>query len=454
MLPLNLVEDSKSSISQSPTTLISHAPSFMKYIIKIFPRKGKSRADIGKCPLYLRITCNGVRIEVSLNKWIEPAKWNPKTQRLKGNSPEAKAINDFVKSVEVKLHNIHTSLLNKGEVITAETLKAHLLGQTGKQKTVLEAFDYHIKHNEKNYSLATLKKYGYCRNHLKHYICKTYKTTDVFLSKVELPFIKEFQLFLSEESQFADETGKMVKKIANDHNSTLKYIKMFKTVISNAVAYRWIDTNPFALYKEKYRSVEQEYLDETELKKIIEKNISIERLALVRDLFVFCCFTGLAYADLKKLSQEHVVIGIDGHKWINIRRTKTDNTCKIPLLQVAEGIFKKYASHPMVNSTGMLLPVCSNQKLNAYLKEIADLAGISKNLTCHVARRTFVTVAIDNGVPAETIIKIIGHSTYKHLHLYAKTGDKKLSEDMNVLRIKFREGSFGNCDSFPLKKSI
>lgn len=175
----------------------------MMYSHRIFPRKGKMKADIGMCPLYLRIIC-GERIEVSLNKRVNPQKWNSKSQRLVGNTPEAKAINDFIKSVEVRLHNIHTSLLNKGEFINAEILKANLLGKTGKHKTVLEAFDYHIRHNEKNYSTATLKKYGYCRDHLKNYIWKCYQTSDVFLSKVDLPFIKEFQLYLSELARFIE----------------------------------------------------------------------------------------------------------------------------------------------------------------------------------------------------------------------------------------------------------
>ncbi len=433
-------------------TTLSQA-SDMKYQLLFFPRKGKMKVGTRTCPLYLRISSTG-RIEVSLNKWINPDKWNPKSQRLVGNTPEAKAINEFIKEVEVKLHNIHTSLLKKGDLINAEVLKAHLLGKTGKQKTVQEAFDYHLKYNEKNYSVATSKKYGYCKDHLKNYIWKSYNTTDIFLLMVDLPFIKEFQLYLSEQCQFVNETGKMVRKAANDHNSTLKYLKMFKTVISNAVAYKWIDADPFALFKEKFKAVEQEYLDESELREIIEKEISTDRLKLVRDLFVFSCFTGLAYADLKKLSKEHIVIGIDGKRWINIKRTKTDTVCKIPLLGDAENILKRYSSHPDCVNTGKLLPVCSNQKLNAYLKEIADLSGITKNLTCHVARRTFTTVAIDNGVPAETIIKIIGHSGFKHLHLYAKTGDKKLAEDMNILRTKFGERSFNSYGSHPLQKSV
>lgn len=445
-----LTENRNSPSPRKTVTNPSQGSHIMSYILKFFPRKGKQKAGMRTCPLYLRISCNGVRVEVSLNKWIEPGKWNPKAQRLVGNSPEAKAINEFVKSVEVKLHNIHTSLLNKGDVISAEVLKAHLLGQTGKQKTVLEAFDYHIRHNGKAYSIATLKKYGYCRTHLKNFIWKSFSTTDVFLQRVELPFVREFHSYLNEECQFNDENGKLVHKVANDHNSTLKYVKMFKTVISNAVAYKWLESNPFALYREKYEAVEQESLDETELTKILETDIPIERLSLVRDLFVFSCFTGLAYADLKKLSMEHIVIGIDGHKWINIKRTKTNTVCKIPLLPAAETILRKFVSNPICINTGKLLPVCSNQKLNKYLKEIADLSGINKNLTCHVARRTFTTVAVENGVPADTIIRIIGHSTYKHLHLYAKTGERKLAEDMKILRTKkFGDCSYENCEAVP-----
>lgn len=420
--------------------------------ILFFIRREKTDKIRNLSPLYLRITC-GKRTEISLNKKVNPNKWNSQKQCVSGNSPEAKAINDFLKSVEVRLYNIHTTLLTKEELINADILKAYFLGKTERQKTVLEAFDYHLKHNEKNYSSSTGDKYGYCKSHLKNYIWKTFGTTDILLSKIDLPFIKEFQLYLSEESQFADESGQIIKKAANDHNSTLKYLKMFKTVITNAVAYGWIDANPFALFKEKFKAVEQVYLDEGELNKIIELNTSLDRLKLVKDLFIFSCFTGLAYADLKKLSKEHIVFGIDGNKWIKICRTKTNTICKIPLLPMAESILKEYTSHPVCINTGRLLPVGSNQKLNAYLKEIADLAGIPKNLTVHVARRTFATIAIDNNVPAETVVKIIGHSTFKHLHLYAKTGERKLAEDIKVLRRKFGESAFNSCDAYPLQKS-
>lgn len=421
-----------------PITEWNSSPkNLMKYDTLFFPRKGKKKIIAGTCPLYLRITAGNRRVEVSLNKWINPSKWNPQSQELIGNSPEAKAINSFIKSFEVKLHNIHSELINKGELITASLLKAHLLGKAQEQKTLLGVFDYHLKIKDKNYSTATVKKYGYCKDHLKNFVWIKYNSTDISLSKVDLVFIREFQLYLSEKRQFLDANKKLVVKAANEHNSTLKYVKMFKTVINSAVAYKWIDSDPFALFNEKFKAVEQESLDEIELNKIIEKELSIERLEVVRDLFVFSCFTGLAYADLKKLSKFDIVNGIDNNKWINIRRTKTNSFCKIPLLKVAEDIIKKYSSYPLCVDSEILLPVCSNQKLNGYLKEIADLTGIKKNLTCHVARRTFATIAGNNGVSAETIIKVIGHSSFKYLHLYAKTGERKVAEDMNMMRIKF-----------------
>jgi site-specific recombinase XerD len=410
----------------------------MHYKTLFFPRKEKTNRDTHRCPLFLRITTGNIRTELSLNKWIDPEKWDSNGQRLVGNSPEARAINDYIKSVEVKLHNIHTSLFNNNEVITAPLLKVHILGQTEQQKTVLEAFDYHLRHNEKGYSVATTKKYGYCRAHLKNFIWKTCHTTDVFLSKVDLPFIKEFQLYLSEKSEFKSEAGTLIRKVANEHNSTLKYVKMFRTIINGAVANRWLDSDPFASFKVKFKTVDQEFLNEDELNQIRNKEILIDRLRLVRDLFVFSCFTGLAYSDLEKLSREHIVFGIDEKKWINIKRTKTNTFCKIPLLPIAEEILAKYESHPICMNSGKLLPVCSNQKLNAYLKEIGDLSGISKRLTCHAARRTFATIASDSGVPAEAIIKIIGHSGFKYLHLYAKTGDRKLASDVEILRSRFK----------------
>lgn len=332
-------------------------------------------------------------------------------------------------------------MLNKGDVVTADSPKAVYLERSDDKKTVLHLFDYQIEQIKrglgKTYSTSTLKKYQYCRNHLKNCLWKNFNATDLFLAKIDYYFIKQFQHYLNDACEFKNGGGEIVIKAANDHNSTLKYLKMFKTVIGVGLAFNWLSNDPFAAFKEKFVEVEQVYLTAQELKQLLAKDLTVERLAIIRDLFAFTCFTGLAYADLNKLSNDHLVTGIDGRKWIHITRTKSETPCRIPLMPIALEILGKYADHPICRMSGKLLPVSSNQKLNAYLKEITDLCDIRKHLTCHVGRRTFASIALNAGVPAETIVKIIGHRNFKHLHLYAKSNDEKIASDLDVLANQF-----------------
>jgi site-specific recombinase XerD len=183
----------------------------------------------------------------------------------------------------------------------------------------------------------------------------------------------------------------------------------------------------------------------------VDKRLLIGRLEQVKDIFLFSCFTGLAYSDVKKLSKNDVVIGIDGHKWIKIKRSKTDTRSSIPILPTASDILEKYEQHPEVLDQGKLLPVLSNQKMNAYLKEIADVCAISKNLTFHLARHTFATtVTLSNGVPIESVSKMLGHKSLRTTQHYAKILDRKVSEDMEILRLKMKK--FDINDSKPRKK--
>jgi site-specific recombinase XerD len=211
-----------------------------------------------------------------------------------------------------------------------------------------------------------------------------------------------------------------------------------KTVISSAITYNWIETDPFIGLKLKFKSINQEYLTETELQILRQRKFEIERLSHIKDIFLFGCFTGLAYSDILKAKRSNIIKGIDNTNWLSIARTKTNTQCKIPLLPDAERLIEKYQSHPICQKTGALLPVCSNQKMNAYLKEIGVLCGLRKNLTTHVARRTFATIASENNVPPETIVKIIGHSSFKHLHLYLKTSDQKIADDLKEFRAKYK----------------
>lgn len=404
-----------------------------------FIRKEKTDKAKNLSPIYLRITC-GKRVELSLGKFVAPEKWNAEKQMVTGSSPEARAINAYLKSVEVRLHEVHRALFERGDIITAEVLKARLQGKGEHQKTLFQAVDYYLGQMKiklgKGYSQTTINKYEYLRRHLDRFILQSTCATDIYLSKVDLFLIKGFQAYLMTDRTVRTDTGRVEAHKGCEHNAALKYMKMLRTIINAALAFGWIESDPFLGFKEKFEDVEQEYLNEEELRQLMSKEIANQRLSVIRDVFVFCCFTGLAYSDVEKLSPEHIVVGIDSLKWIEINRTKTNTLCRIPLLPVAESILLKYGQHPVCLNTGRLLPVCSNQKFNAYLKEIGDICGLSQNLTCHVARRTFSTVAGDLGVPAETIVKIIGHKGFKHLHLYNKTGLKKISSDVDVLRNK------------------
>lgn len=200
----------------------------------------------------------------------------------------------------------------------------------------------------------------------------------------------------------------------------------------------WLDKNPFANYKAKVKEVERVYLTEAEIQSIIEKDFKTERLSLVRDIFLFSCFTGLAYIDVKNLTKSHISHGIDGEQWIFTHRQKTESASKIPILPITQMIIDKYDNHPQSNNEDKLLPILSNQKMNAYLKEIAAICNINKELTFHIARHTFATtVTLTNGVPIESVSKMLGHKNLRTTQHYAKVLDRKVSEDMKILKDKF-----------------
>ena len=223
------------------------------------------------------------------------------------------------------------------------------------------------------------------------------------------------------------------------HNSAIKYITNFKKIIRIAHANDWIDKDPFLHWKGKLKIVEREFLTEEEIQKIIELELKMERLDQVRDIFIFCCFTGLAYADVKKLNRGDISVGADGEEWVKTKRSKTDTRSNIPILPIAKVIIEKYKDNELLKEKDLVLPVLSNQKMNAYIKEIATLAGITKNLTFHLARHTFATtVTLTNGVPIESVSKMLGHTNLKTTQHYAKILDMKVSKDMAILRSKFK----------------
>ena len=277
------------------------------------------------------------------------------------------------------------------------------------------------------FALGTWKRYHTTKKHVQEFLKTEYRKDDVPVRDVNLRFIKGFEYFLK------------ITKACN-HNSALKYVNNFKKIIRMAVANDWISKDPFYNYKVQFKVVEREFLSKEELQDLKEKEINGNRLNVVRDMFVFCCYTGLSYVDVEKLNSDNIVRHIDGSLWIQAERTKTKSKLDIPLLPTAETILDKYKKHPKVVNGNSVLPVLSNQKSNAYLKEIANLCGIKKNLTTHLARHTFATtVTLSNGVPIETVGKMLGHKNLRTTQHYAKIISKKVEYDMGVLKEKLAD---------------
>lgn len=277
----------------------------------------------------------------------------------------------------------------------------------------------------KEFASGTLERYVTSLKHTKDFLKWKYKTDDIDIAKIDHAFITDYEFWL-----------RSVKNCAN--NTAVKYVKNFHKVIDIYLANGWLDKNPFINYKSKVKEVERVFLTEDEVQAILNKEFKTDRLNLVKDIFVFSCFTGLAYVDVKNLTKSHISIGIDGEKWIFTHRKKTEVASKIPVLPVAQIIIDKYKSHPECINKDKLLPILTNQKMNAYLKEIADICEIDKDLTFHIARHTFATtITLTNGVPIESVSKMLGHKNLKTTQHYAKVLDRKVSEDMEILKAKF-----------------
>jgi site-specific recombinase XerD len=400
-----------------------------KVSILFYAKKAKASVN-GLLPIYTRITVNGKRIELSTNRFVETSKWSVEAGKMKGSSEEARSINSHLTLLKSQIIDAQMELIHKKIPVTTESLKSKILGVDEKARMLVPIFqDHNNKIKElvgKEYASGTLERYTTSLKHTIEFLEWKYSVSDIEISKINHAFITDYEFYL-----------RSVRNCAN--NTAVKYIKNFNKIIKICLANDWLEKNPFANYKSKVREVERTYLSEEEIQSIIEKDFKTERLSLVRDIFLFSCFTGLAYIDVKNLTKSHISIGIDGEKWIFTHRQKTESASKIPVLPVTQIIIDKYENHPQCNNENKLLPILSNQKMNAYLKEIAGVCEIEKELTFHIARHTFATtITLTNGVPIESVSKMLGHKNLRTTQHYAKVLDKKVSEDMKILRNKFK----------------
>lgn len=398
-----------------------------KITLHFYAKSTKMNAD-GKLPIYVRLTVNGQRLEFSSKKFIEKSKWSPEMTKMKGQSEEARSVNSYLEMIRSKVFGAELELLHKNEDLTIENFQAILLDKNKANRMLVSIFQDHNNKMKKllgkQYAPGTLQRFEVTLNHLKNFLNWKYKVTDIRIDKIDFAFITDFEFYL-----------RSIKNCAN--NTAVKYVRNFRKIINICLNNDWIEKNPFSKYEGKVYEVDKEFLTEEEINKIYNKTITNTRLDQVRDIFIFCCFTGLAYIDVQQLRKDHLGIGIDGNKWIFKNRQKTDTRSKIPLLPVAEELIEKYATHPKCNNEDRLLPVLSNQKMNSYLKEIGDICGIQKEITFHMARHTFATsVTLSNGVPIESVSKMLGHKSLRTTQHYAKIVDKKVSDDMAILKQK------------------
>ncbi len=385
--------------------------------------------NLGVCPIYTRVTVNTKRFEFSTNKSINPDKWSSEGSKVKGTSEEARTINSHLDYLKNQILQAEKKLIKKDISVSSENLKNELFGLSETKRMLVPIFqDHNNKIKElvgKEYAPGTLERYTTSLKHTIEFMQWKYNISDIDITKIDHAFITDYEFWL-----------RSVRNCAN--NTAVKYLKNFNKIIKLCLANDWLDKNPFANYKSKVKEVERVYLTEDEIQSIIEKDFKTERLSLVRDIFLFSCFTGLAYIDVKNLTKSHISYGIDGEKWIFTHRQKTESASKIPILPVTQMIIDKYDNHPLCHNENKLLPILSNQKMNAYLKEIAAVCEIEKELTFHIARHTFATtVTLTNGVPIESVSKMLGHKNLRTTQHYAKVLDRKVSEDMKILKDKF-----------------
>lgn len=382
----------------------------------------------GEASVCMRITVNGTRVENNIRKSIDPALWSQAKETARGKSRRACDLNTYIEEARIKLYQIFCELEQQNRPITAHLLQELFFGQE-KPEEVRTLLGTMQEHNDQcralvgtDYALITVRRYESCRRYLAELIRQRYGKEDLPLAEVNGELVRAFAFYLK-------------TKKGCQQNTVIRYMKCLKKITNLARANDWMAKDPFLGIRFHEKEVVREFLTMDELQTIYRKEFPLERLTLVRDAFIFAAFTGLAFIDVQQLAPEHIVRDNNGNLWIRKPRQKTKNMCNIPLLDIPQEILRKYANHSTCRKKGVLLPVPCNQKMNSYLKEIADICMIRKNLTTHCARHSYATsVCLANGVSLENVAKMLGHSNIKMTQHYARVLDSSILRDMNQVQ--------------------
>lgn len=394
------------------------------YFSVLFYIKKAKLLKNGEAPICLRITVNGKRAEIQIKRSVEIDKWNARRECAIGKDRKYLELNHYLETVRTRVLRIHRELEQDDKPITAEILKKLFYGEKQTPKMLLEVFKEHnAKYREligKDVVKATVLRYERTVRYLEEFLKKEYRLNDIPLCNINREFISNFEFFIKTEKSCAQ-------------NTTVKYLKNLKKIITLALTNKWMTDNPFFGVRFKQTQSNREFLSEEELHIIMEKEFNIPRLEIVRDIFVFCCLSGLAFTDIKHLRPGHITKDPNGEDWIRKPREKTNNMCHIPLLDIPALIAEKYKNNPICVQKNMVLPVPCNQRMNSYLKEIADMCGITKKLTTHCRRHSCAVLLLTLGADIYTVSKILGHRSVRATQVYAKIVDKKKDDAITLV---------------------
>ena len=395
----------------------------------LFFIKRKKLLKNGDAPVYMRVTVDGRFLEASLKRGVNPKTWNEKRQRSTGRDRLSLELNDYLDDTLAKILKIHQRFADEKKIINPKTILDEWAGRIEKPKMLCEEFrtdneKYRQRLEIGDVVLNTVLRNERAERYLGEFIRKKYKAEDIPFSAIDNAFVRDFHLFLRVDKK-------------QEQNTANKYCKILKRIVTLALDNKWMEVNPFQGVRFQAKATNRQFLTEKELATIMNKTFTLDRLNVVRDIFVFCALTGLSFSDVEGLKPEHVSVDDDGNYWIHKARQKTKNVCSIPYLESARAIAEKYKGHPLCEKRGVLLPVISNQRMNSYLGEIAGICGINKPLTMHIARHSFACLALANGVSMEIIARMLGHSDIRTTKIYAKVIDKSIAEQMSGLSAKF-----------------
>ena len=390
------------------------------------PKNHVSRA----IPIYLRITVDGVPKELSVKRSCDPSRWNSAAGRASGTKEDARSLNAYLDTYQNKVYDVKRQLVESQKLISADAIKEILLGNNERDRMLIKIFDDYNNDVKSligvDYSESTYEKYERTQRLVQQFIKTKYRADDIHIKRLDFAFVTQLELWFKTHRKCS-------------HNTTMKYISILNMIVLFCVDNRWLEYDPFARFEMKQEEKDPAFLMMDEVDAIANKDFTIERIRRVRDVYIFCCYTGLAFADVQKLNKSEISVGVDGSLWIFSDRLKTDVKSRIPLLDPALKILNRYEDDPECINSNKVLPVLCNQKYNAYLKEIADICGITKKLTTHTARHTFgTTITLTNGVPLESVRKMMGHKKLSTTQRYARVLDIKISEYMNVLKDKMQ----------------